>query len=136
MECYGIDGQLLEWFRNFLTNRQQRVTVRGSRSNWARVKSGVPQGTILGPILFLLYINDLPSEIQSPIKLFADDTKLYRKLVNRVTDTNILQSDLNNIETWSDIWQLKFNSEKCETMRKRLLQTRILHVQQETSSSR
>ena len=91
--------------------------MRGSRSNWTRVKSGVPQGTILGPILFLVYINDLPSEIQSPIKLFADDTKLCRKLVNRVTDANILQSDLNKIETWSDIWQLKFNCEKCETMR-------------------
>ena len=116
LECYGIDGELLEWFRHFLTNRQQQVIVWGLRSNWTRVKSGVPQGTILGPILFLVYINDLPSEIQSPIK-FTNDTKLYHKLINRVTDTNILQSDLNNIETWSDIWQLKFNSEKCETMR-------------------
>ena len=80
LEQYGIAGSLLTWFRNFLVGRQQRVLVQGSCSSWTSVKSGVPQGTILGPILFLIYINDLPDDITSKIKLFADDTKVYRVL--------------------------------------------------------
>ena len=117
LKQHSIGGALLDWFRHFLTDRYQRVIVRGSQSNWSPVKSGVPQGTILGPILFLIYINDLPSEIQSSIKLFADDTKIYRKLVDKVTDTSILQSDLDRMRNWTENWQLNLNFEKCEVMR-------------------
>jgi hypothetical protein len=117
LKQHGIGGALLDWFRYFLTDRYQRVIVRGSQSNWSPVKSGVPQGTILGPILFLIYINDLPSEIQSSTKLFADDTKIYRKLVDKVADTSILQSDLDRMRNWTENWQLNFNFEKCEVMR-------------------
>jgi len=77
---YGIDGPLLLWLRHFLTYRQQRVGIRGIYSNWSAVTSGVPQGTILGPTLFLIYVNDIPNIVNSSFKLFADDTKIYREL--------------------------------------------------------
>lgn len=95
LKQHGIGGSLLGWFRNFLTNRKQRVAVRGSFSDWSDVKSGVPQGTILGPILFLIYINDLPVGVSSSVKLFADDVKLYRELSDVESDMLLLQSDLN-----------------------------------------
>ena len=117
LEQHGIGGALLKWFRNFLTNRQQRVVVRGSYSKWTNVTSGVPQGTILGPILFLIYINDLPNEIVSHVKLFADDTKVYRKLSDPENDGEILQSDLNRMSEWTNLWQLSFNLDKCVVMR-------------------
>ena len=113
---YSIDGPLLRWLRNFLTNRHQRVVIHGTYSSWSQVTSGVPQGTILGPTLFLIYVNDIPNVITSTIKLFADDTKIYREF-NNVDDTLALQSDLDSLENWTKSWQVKFNSEKCEVMR-------------------
>ena len=113
---HGIDGPLLLWFRNFLKNRQQRVTIRGTFSNWSLVTSGVPQGTILGPTLFLLYVNDIPNVVTSSIKMFADDTKIYRE-INNAEDTLALQSDLDCLENWTRSWQVKFNLQKCEAMR-------------------
>jgi hypothetical protein len=80
------------------------------------VTSGVPQGTILGPALFLVYINDMPDEIQSTAKLFADDTKLYRQ-INSVSDCVHLQKDLDNLATWSQKWQLRFNEGKCVVLK-------------------
>ena len=79
--------------RNFLKNRQQRVTIRGTYSNWSPVTSGVPQGTILGATLFLLNVNDIPNVATSSIEMFADDTKIYRE-INNAEDTLVLQSDL------------------------------------------
>ena len=76
----------------------------------------MPQGTILGPTLFLIYVNDIPNVVTSTIKLFADDTKIYREL-NNVDDTSALQSDLDSLENWTKSWQVKFDSEKCEVMR-------------------
>ena len=112
---YGIEGPLLSWFRQFLTNRQQRVGIRGTYSSWSAVTSGVPQGTILGPILFLIYVNDIPNIVKSSVKLFAD-TKIYREL-SHDSDTSVLQSDLDSLEEWTRNWQVKFNPEKCEVMR-------------------
>ena len=77
---YGIRGKVLNWLKSFLTGRRQRVILNGSSSKWTPVISGVPQGTILGPLCFLLYINDLPDRISSSIKLFADDCKVYRDI--------------------------------------------------------
>ena len=102
------DGPLLLWFRNFQKNRQQRVTVRETFSNWSPVTSGVPQGTILGPTLFLVYVNDIPNVVTSSIKMFADDTKIYRGIKNG-EDTLALQSDLDFLENWTRSWQVKFN---------------------------
>ena len=77
IRAYGINGPLLSWLKSFLTDRFQRVVVRGACSSWVSVKSGVPQGTVLGPIMFLIYINDISHGLTSPVKLFADDMKVY-----------------------------------------------------------
>ena len=111
LEQYGlIGGALLEWFRNFLTNRRQRVAVGGIiYSEWTNVKSGVPQGTILGPILFLIYINDLPDGVSSSVKLFADDTKVYLELSDAEGDASLLQSDLYLISDWVKTFYIELN---------------------------
>ena len=73
----GIEGKLLNLFKNYLTNRKQRVVLNGIESNWGEIKAGVPQGSVLGPLLFLVYINDLEEGIKSNVKFFADDTSLF-----------------------------------------------------------
>ena len=113
---HGIDGPLLLWLRNFLKNRQQRVTIRETYSSWSPVTSGVPQGTTLGPTLFLLNVNDISNVVTSFIKMFADDTKIYRE-INNAEDTLALQSDLDFLENWTRSWKVKFNPQKCEVMR-------------------
>ena len=108
----------MQWFRNFFTNCQQRVVVRGTFSSCTHVRSGVLQGlTILGPILFLICVNDISSNILSYIKMFADDTKVYREISDFVNDTRALQTDIDRLANWATLWQLRFNPEKCETMR-------------------
>ena len=113
---HGIDNPLLLWFINSLKNRQQRVTIRGTYTNWSPVTTGVPQGTILAPPLFLLNVNDISNVVTSSIKMFADDTKIYRE-INNAEDTLALQSDLDFLENWTKSWQVKFNPQKCEVMR-------------------
>ena len=115
LESLGIRGTLLNWIRNFLTGRQHRVCLRGSSSSWLPVHSGVPQGTVLGPILFVLYINDLVENLESGVSLFADDAKLYREVKDH-SDVEALQRDLQRVEEWSRIWLLTFNINKCKTM--------------------
>ena len=117
IHAYGIQGPLLSWLRSFLTNRYQRGVLRGHYSSWTSVLSGVPQGTVLGPILFLIYINDISRNIMSSTKRFADDMKLYRLLRDTKEDVEELQKDLIRLESWSHVWQLKFNTDKCEAMR-------------------
>ena len=106
---FGITGKLLAWFESYLLNRKQRVTVDGPTSMERAVLSGVPQGSILGPILFLLYVNDLPAVVkQSQIASFADDTKLFKSIQSPL-DTQLLQEDLSSLERWSISSGLKFN---------------------------
>ena len=109
---YGIRGNQLKWVDSFLTNRTQRVVVNGQASEYAKVRSGVPQGTVLGPLLFLTYINDLPSYVNSTVRLFADDCVVYRKIAIP-QDCQALQTDLTNLCTWEDKWQMEFNPAKC-----------------------
>ena len=82
---------------------------------WAPVSSGIPQGSVLGPILFICYINDMPNRVTSDIQLFADDTKIYRRITTG-DDNEALQDDLANLEAWTQLWQLRFNAEKCKVM--------------------
>ena len=111
---YGIRGALLTWINDFLTGRTQRVTVNGCISDDTRVTSGVPQGTVLAPLLFLVYIcNDLPKDIVSSVKLYADDVLIYRT-INSEQDHMILQQDLNMLQKWADTWLMTFNPTKCE----------------------
>ena len=115
LRAYGIRGNLLAWITDFLNQRTMRVMVRGHVSNWADVTSGVPQGSVLGPLLFILYVNDIPEIIASPVSLFADDTKLWRNQVT-ATDGEILQRDLDKLDEWSAKWLMGFNVDKCKVM--------------------
>jgi len=112
LENYGIRGPTLKWITNFLTQRQMCVVVDGDKSRHVPVGSGVPQGTVLGPLLFLCHINDLPERVTSQIRLFADDCLLYRP-INSFKDHEILQNDLNNLQQWATEWGMKFNTKKC-----------------------
>ena len=119
LQSYGIIGSLLLWIESFLLGHQQRVMTAGIGSDWAAVLSGVPQGSVLGPVLFICYINDMPNTVSSFIHMYADDTKVSRE-VGSIQDSTILQTDLNQIHTWFihsymiHTWQLKFNSTKCK----------------------
>ena len=95
VESYGIKGEILGWIAAFLSNRTQ-VTVNGESSEHKNVTSGIPQGSVLGPLLFVIFINDLPEQVKSEIFLFTDDTKIFRQ-INRPDDHSILQEDINNM---------------------------------------
>ena len=112
---YGVRGTLLGWVKSFLTDRKQQVTVGQGHSEWGDVISGVPQGSVLGPILFVIYVNDMPSIVNSNIKTFADDTKLYRA-ISSDQDCEELQKDLTLLENWAGKWLLNFNQSKCKVM--------------------
>ena len=112
---YGIQGNILRWISSFLMDRQQRVIVEGEASSKCTVDSGVPQGTVLGPLLFLCHINDLPLHVTSQVRLFADDCLLYRE-INNYADHVALQEDLKSLEGWATNWGMKFNATKCYLM--------------------
>ena len=99
LHFYGIQNSTLNWISSFLTNRTQQVTIDNIQSDQLPVDSGVPQGTVLGPLLFLLFINDLPESVNSEIKLFADDCIMYRT-INTHSDAITLQQDINKLEQW------------------------------------
>jgi hypothetical protein len=115
LNYYGIRGKVWHWIKDFLSGRVQRVGIDGDYSDWLPVTSGIPQGSVLGPILFTIFINDLPDSISSNIKLFADDTKLFRAIESNV-DICTLQEDINNLLKWSSLWQLPFNLDKCKVI--------------------
>jgi hypothetical protein len=115
--CCGICGSLLGWFSSYLLNRRQRVTVLGATSSEKPVMSGVPQGSILGPILFLFYVNNLPDVVNNAkVVFFADDTKLFKCVDSHIYGASI-QSDLDNLEEWSTSSGLVFNQIKCKCHR-------------------
>ena len=110
VESYGIQGNLLKWVESFLSSRRQRVKVGGSLSQWAPVKSGVPQGSVFGPILFVLFIN-MPNVITNTCRIFAYDTKIFSNALNPS-----LQDDIDSLALWSKKWQLPFNVSKCKSL--------------------
>ena len=112
LEHYGIRDGNLAWVTDWLTGRTQRVVLDGECSNDAPVLSGVPQGTVLGPLMFILYINDINANTNCSIRLFADNCLLYR-IVNSTSDASHLQWDLNQLCRWADDWQMDFNPSKC-----------------------
>ena len=115
LTSYGIDGKVHGWIKAFLENREQVVMVNGQKSYPVKVLSGIPQGSVLGPILFVLYINDLPDSVLSDILLFADDTKIFRPVRNKEDATGI-QNDIIRLQDWSNKWLLKFNIDKCHVL--------------------
>ena len=127
MSKYGITHQVLNWVASFLNDRTQKVVIRGTASKSFDVTSGVPQGSVLGPILFLIYINDLPLEVISPMSLFADDSKVFSRIsldkenvtsvgANNPDGSGALQRDLENIQAWARRWKIEFNVDKCKIM--------------------
>ena len=116
LDHHGIRGKTLDWIRAFLTDRTQKVAVEGVASEPIHVKSGVPQGSVLGPILFLVFINDLPASIRSSSRLFADDCVVYRE-IRSDNDCQILQDDLQKLWDWEKKWGMSFHPEKCSILR-------------------
>ena len=116
LESIGISDNLLLWFSDYLSERKQRVVIPGATSSWKSIKAGVPQGSILGPLLFLIYINDIVDDIHSCIRLFADDTSLYIIVDNPIQAAETLNADLAKIHAWASKWLVTFNPSKSESI--------------------
>ena len=115
IESTGIKGKILEWTENFLTNRKQAVVLNGTPSKETPVRSGVPQGSVLGPTLFILYTNELPERTASEMYMYADDTKIFRTISNP-NDKTALQKDLDTVYSWTQDWLLMLHPEKCKIL--------------------
>ena len=115
LKNYGVEDKVYKWIEEFLKNLKQCVVINGTQSSYVPVTSGVPQGSVLGPILFLVYVNDMPEVIDCVIKMFADDTKLYSK-ISTEQDKLCLQDSINRIANWTDTWLMQLNIEKCKHM--------------------
>ena len=113
---YGIRGSTHKWISSWLSEGSQKVVLDGQASDPVPVLSGVPQGSVLGLVLFLIFINDLPDNIRSSVRLFADDCVLYRNIKSPI-DCQILQDDLDSLSQWETDWQMKFNVAKCHSLR-------------------
>ena len=109
LESLGISRKLPNLFRSFLNDRHQRVVLNCQLSDWAPILAGVPHGPMLGPLLFLIYINDLPDNLNSLIKLFADDTSLFSTVHDPNHSAKVLNDDLNKISEWAYKWKMLFN---------------------------
>ena len=112
---HGIGGKVLAWIREWLKERKQRVCINGVCSGWREVVSGVPQGSVLGPVLFLIFINDLDKDVANDILKFADDTKLFGR-TGGVLGSETIQDDLERLYRWSTEWQMLFNITKCKVL--------------------
>jgi hypothetical protein len=114
LRMYNIHPETVQWVEDFLSDRQQRVCINGDQSDWSNVSSGIPQGSVLGPILFIIYINDLPKDLISKTNIFADDTKASSEVDE--TGNTKLQTDIDTLQAWTDKWQLQFNVDKCSIL--------------------
>ena len=130
LKSYGITNKVYQWIESFLKNRHQEVVINNKHSTRLKVNSGVPQGSVLGPTLFLIFINELPNTSKTTVKLFADDTKTYSEIKEQ-KDNDKLQSTTDAFTEWSKKWKLNFNPSKCKRLRiwkKILLQIIILEI--------
>ena len=116
LDSVGIRGSLLTWIKSYLTNRRQAVVLKGEISSYLPVTAGVPQGSVLGPLLFLIYINDINLNLESVTKLFADDTRAYLSLEDDFQRGAILNSDLEKISNWATTWKVKFSTPKTDLL--------------------
>ena len=123
---FCITGRAYDWLESYLSNRTQRVVLNGKQSAWTPVRSGVPEGSILGPLLFACFLADVPSHINSECIMYADDVKLYRRIESRA-DSTALQSDLDRLCDWSRTWRLNLNPAKCKSISFTLRTSPIVH---------
>ena len=114
-EQYGIKTVIINWIKSFLNSRTKQVVINGESSECKDVTSGIPQGSVLGPLLFVIFINDLPDQVKSDMYLFAGDTKVFRRISTK-EDEEILQEDINEMLKWADKWQREFHPDKCVKM--------------------
>ena len=129
-----MGNSIINWIEQWLTDRRQRVVVDGEVSSWKSVLSGVPQGSVLGPILFLVYIDDLEEGVTGNILKFADDTKLFRK-TKEIGDKQKLQDDIDKLVRWSEKWQMLFNFGKCKCLHTGPENTGIYYIKLQKSLS-
>ena len=117
LKMYRFGEVFQNWIGDFLTGRKQKVIVIGKESTWGTVTSGIPQGSVLGPILFVLFINDLPKHLpnNSNLYLYADNTKIFLEIKDDL-DREKLQEDIYSMYEWSERWLLRFPPDKCKTM--------------------
>ena len=125
LKCMGINGNLLKLVESFLSNRYQRVVLSGQASSWAEIRAGVPQGSILGPLFFLIYINDLSENLKSTVKLFADDTSIFHVVKDPNTSAEILNHDLTRISEWAYRWKMSFNQDPSKQAQEVLLPNNV-----------
>ena len=114
--CLGCSNRVVKWFESYLSQQRQRVVINGQSSDWVHILAGVPQGSILGPLLFLIYINDIVKHIGCSIRLFADDTSLYIIVDCPLQSANLLNTDLQTISDWAAAWLVTFNPLKTLSM--------------------
>ena len=115
LHFYGIQGKTLSWVKDFLDSHSQAVVLNGVKSDKIAVSSGVPHGSVPGPILFLAYINDLPDQVKARVRLFADDTAIYLA-ISPEGESITLQNDLFTLERWEQRWDMSFNPSKCQVL--------------------
>jgi ribonuclease P/MRP protein subunit RPP40 len=115
LKAYGVKGNVLKWIESWLKDRLQRVCHNSESSEWMKVGSGVPQGSVLGPLLFVIFIDDIDADLNGKAMKFADDTKLISR-VGRVGDDTRVRSDLDKLMAWSEKWKMPFNLDKCKVM--------------------
>ena len=115
IKAHGIDGWILKWIHEWLSERKQRVVLNGQISQWNEVSSSVVQGSVLGPVCFSMYMNDMEINLESSTSMFADDTKIIRPIVTQ-KDRDTLQNDLDKLMVWTQKWQMKFNVDKCSVL--------------------
>ena len=109
LKSMGISRELCKILENYLSNRFQRALLNGQASSWSPVLAGFPQGSILGPLLFLIYVNDLPNKLKSNSKLFADDKSLFNIVKDKNKSANMLNNDLRRMPKWAYSWKMLFN---------------------------
>jgi hypothetical protein len=131
LKSFGFDDQLIKWMKSYLSGRRQRVVLGDIVSSWKDVLSGIPQGSILGPLLFLLFINDMPDLLNEFCKLFADDTKLIAAIRN-TTDCLMLQTDIDKANHWAETWKMQFNNKKSKVMQIGNKKTQHINIQCKT----
>ena len=116
LRVIGCSEKVTQWFASYLSGRRQRVVINGQSSDWSLIGAGVPQGSILGPLLFLIFINDIVKDIGASVRLFADDTSWYIVVESPQSAATILSGDMSTISNWANFWLVDFNTAKTLSM--------------------